>query len=384
MTRPPTTSGAPPSVGSTSPCATTGMTCQKPQPFAPSAVSSAVLLRNAAAAVAFARDVSGVRKPVPSPRALSTRRPASSTTVTVIGAPSALAFACAAFTADSAIASVRSIMAISCLLRRERVGEHHGAGVVDEADRELGRLDHHLAEVVDAATRPQRARIERGVERPRAPGRRRQGAGDEFVERPWRRGLVTDDFRVMHIGGDEDEVLYRVLAQVLEDRVALGHEPRAVERQPERRYARPRIARIGAARRNGQRDARDDDLPDGVGTGHAVEEPSLLRSAEHGLVAAVRIGVQAAILARVENEQLEQPTPANTPIESRRLARRGRDGPVVEQRLPADGHQRVVRTGKVVANLVIVPDRIDGRAAEQRLERRVLVLIAVARPILRE
>jgi len=110
ITRPPTTIGAPPSVGRTSPCATIGITCQKPHPLAPSAVSSAVLRRNAAAAVALARDVSGVRKPVPSPRALSTRRPASSTTVTVIGAPSALALAWAALSAVSATASVRSIM----------------------------------------------------------------------------------------------------------------------------------------------------------------------------------------------------------------------------------------------------------------------------------
>src|SRR5206468_4301605 len=61
--------------------------------LAPSVVGSAVLRRNAAAAVALAREVSGVRKPVPSPRALSTRRPASSTTVTVIGEPRAFALA---------------------------------------------------------------------------------------------------------------------------------------------------------------------------------------------------------------------------------------------------------------------------------------------------
>src|SRR5207248_9759028 len=93
ITRPPTTIGDPPSVGRTSPCATIGITCQKPQPFAPIVVSSAVLRRNAAAAVALAREVYGVRQPVPSPRALSTRRPASSTTVTVIGEPRAFALA---------------------------------------------------------------------------------------------------------------------------------------------------------------------------------------------------------------------------------------------------------------------------------------------------
>src|ERR1700682_6514176 len=111
ITRPPTTMGAPPSVGRTSPCATIGITCQKPQPFAPSVVNSAVLRRNAAAAVALARDVSGVKNPVPSPRALSTSRPASSTTVTVIGDPSAFAFSCAARTAVSASWSVNWIIA---------------------------------------------------------------------------------------------------------------------------------------------------------------------------------------------------------------------------------------------------------------------------------
>src|SRR5204863_5148610 len=161
ITRPPTTMGAPPRVGKTSPCATIGITCQKPQPLAPSVVNSAVLRRNAAAAVALARDVSGVRKPVPSPRALRTRRPASSTTVTVIGEPSAFALPCAAFSAASAIASVRSIMDVSWLVVMgdprcpdrllfgcDRVGEHHGTPVVDEADRQVRGLDEHLAEVV--------------------------------------------------------------------------------------------------------------------------------------------------------------------------------------------------------------------------------------------
>jgi hypothetical protein len=70
-----------------------------------------VALRKAAAATALAREVSGVKKPVPSPRAHNTRRPASSTTVTVMGVPSARALAWAAFTAVSAISSVISIMA---------------------------------------------------------------------------------------------------------------------------------------------------------------------------------------------------------------------------------------------------------------------------------
>src|SRR5262245_5749122 len=71
---------------------------------------SAVEMRKFAAATAFAREVSGVKKPVPSPRADSTRRPASSTTVIVIGDPSCFALSWAAFTARSAMASVMSTM----------------------------------------------------------------------------------------------------------------------------------------------------------------------------------------------------------------------------------------------------------------------------------
>src|SRR5262247_1005057 len=82
---------------------------QKP-PFATRSASSAVRFLNDAAAIALAREVSVLKKPVPSPRALSTRRPASSTTVTVMGAFSARALPCAALTAVSAISSVMSIM----------------------------------------------------------------------------------------------------------------------------------------------------------------------------------------------------------------------------------------------------------------------------------
>ena len=62
--------------------------------------------------MALAREVSGVKKPVPSPRAHRTSRPAASTTVTVIGVPSALALSCAARTAVSATWSVISAIAI--------------------------------------------------------------------------------------------------------------------------------------------------------------------------------------------------------------------------------------------------------------------------------
>ncbi len=72
-------------------------------------------MRKFAAASALAREVSGVKKPVPSPRAHSTRRPASSTTVTVIGVPRARAFSRAARAARSAMSSVSSIISATFL-----------------------------------------------------------------------------------------------------------------------------------------------------------------------------------------------------------------------------------------------------------------------------
>src|SRR5207244_10553143 len=74
-TRPPRTSGAPPGVGSAWPSRIAGTVRQNAEPLLASSPSSVVDFLNAAAATAFAREVSGVKKPVPSPRALSTRRP---------------------------------------------------------------------------------------------------------------------------------------------------------------------------------------------------------------------------------------------------------------------------------------------------------------------
>jgi hypothetical protein len=109
MSRPPRMIGEPPRVGRICPCRTVGAMDQKP-PLATISARSAVRFLNDAAAMALARDVSVLKNPVPSPRALSTSRPASSTTVTVIGARSARALVWAAFTAVSAISSVMSIM----------------------------------------------------------------------------------------------------------------------------------------------------------------------------------------------------------------------------------------------------------------------------------
>src|SRR5262245_39537424 len=140
---------------------------------------SAVEMRKLAAATAFARDVSGVKNPVPSPRAESTRRPASSTTVIVIGDPSCLALSWAAFTARSAMASVMSTM--SSFL----------PDLAPSASLELGRALFHegtdaLASVrrVDADVLRERLELERFLEPrrlvvvERAPG---QANGDGWT-----------------------------------------------------------------------------------------------------------------------------------------------------------------------------------------------------------
>src|SRR4051812_35325563 len=139
--------GEPPGVGSACPCKITGTVRQNAEPLLASSPSSVVDFRNDAAATALAFDVSGVKKPVPSPRALSTRRPASSTTVTVIGEPSALALVCAARTACSASSSVSSIMSslpCRCSLGPDRVGEELAALLVEHADGQVRRLDLDL------------------------------------------------------------------------------------------------------------------------------------------------------------------------------------------------------------------------------------------------
>src|ERR1700730_16428457 len=130
MTWPPSVIGVAPRVGSTWPWSTVGTTAQNP-PCAAISASSLFDRLKAVAAMALARDVSGGKKTVRSPRAHRTSRPASSTTVTVIAVPSAFAFACAARTAVSAIWSVICIiLGLSCEKRlvTEEDALHLGRG----------------------------------------------------------------------------------------------------------------------------------------------------------------------------------------------------------------------------------------------------------------
>src|SRR5262245_46657476 len=104
-------------LGSASPPRTVATLPQKAGDDSLSCAMSLVGRLNAAAATALPREVSGVKNPVPSPREDKTKRPASSTTVAVIGVPSSLAFSVAALTALSAISSVSSAMPLSTPFR---------------------------------------------------------------------------------------------------------------------------------------------------------------------------------------------------------------------------------------------------------------------------
>src|SRR2546423_4337861 len=74
ITRPAFMSGTAPMLGSASPRSTAGTAAQKAEPFIAMSPSSLVARRNATAATAFARAVSVLEKPAPSPRAMRTGR----------------------------------------------------------------------------------------------------------------------------------------------------------------------------------------------------------------------------------------------------------------------------------------------------------------------
>ena len=97
-------------LGRISPARAAGTAAQNGEPFAACSPSSFVGFRKLAAATAFLREVSGLKNPAPSPRMMSTVRPASSTIEAVITVPSCLALAKAAFATRSAMSSVSSII----------------------------------------------------------------------------------------------------------------------------------------------------------------------------------------------------------------------------------------------------------------------------------
>src|SRR5207245_258728 len=151
IARPRRSTGAPPGVGRISPFRTVGTIAQNP-PLATIGASSEFGFLKAAAAMALARDVSVLKKPVPSPRAESTSRPASSTTVTLMGELRALAFPCAARRAFSAISSVISIMNSSGMMKRPRGTRQHDGhrrvGWASSARLAIQELQHALGDAV--------------------------------------------------------------------------------------------------------------------------------------------------------------------------------------------------------------------------------------------
>jgi len=268
------------------------------------------------------------------------------------------------------------------LLGSDRVREHHGAVLVDEAHLEVRRVDGHLAEIVEPALREDRARPQPLVQRARPARHRRQRPGDELVERPLAVGAVADQLGVVHIGGDEDQVADAPGAEVTEDGVALRHEARAVLGcHTEHVGVRPRVAPLGPPGRHRQRPAADDDLPRGGRRRHRVEQPLQLGGAQHRLGGAVRQAVVAAILPRVEDEHLEEPTPAHAAVQPRGIVPGG-DRPVIDERLAPDRHQGLRGAGKVVLHLVVVPDRVHRRAAQELLERDVLAVVPMTSAVL--
>src|SRR6185503_7612383 len=186
MTLPLTTMGVPPWLGSTCPGSTPGTMAQNMPPFCARSASTAVEARKLAAAVALAREVSGLRKLVPSPRAERTRRPASSTTVTVMGVPSAFALSWAARTARSAIASVISIMSVLSRLPALEVGRalvHEGP---DALARVLGLEADVLSKGLELEPAPEigaLAVIERALGEPDGDGRSRGDLPGQVVRR---------------------------------------------------------------------------------------------------------------------------------------------------------------------------------------------------------
>src|SRR3989441_12833315 len=96
-------------------------------------------------------------------------------------------------------------------LRPDRVREERSAVVVDDPHGEPLALDGDLAEVVDAAAGEERAPAQALVQRARPARRRRQRPRDELVEREARRGGMADHLGVVHVGGDEDDVLDRAI-----------------------------------------------------------------------------------------------------------------------------------------------------------------------------
>ena len=237
--------------------------------------------------------------------------------------------------------------------------------------------------VVSIAMSPKFAappRGEPGVERARLARVGRQRPRDEFVEGPLGRRVVANELGVVHVGGEHHQVLHAALAQGPQDAVTLDREAGAVllRHAPGAGIAPGVVG--GAAGGHRERHGRDHDLPHRGRLGHRVHQPATLSGAEHGLARPVDRGIGAAVLPRVDDEDLEQRTPAELAIEAAGLLARRPDREVVDEGAPPRLHQGLGGSGEVVADLVVVPDRVHRRAAEVCLHRRILAVVAMLGP----
>src|SRR2546426_10661943 len=128
---------------------------------------------------------------------------------------------------------------------------------------------------------------------------------------------MADDLGVVDVGHDEDEVLHAALAELAEESVPLDREARpALLGRPVDARVRPGVTPRRAPGRDREWHTRDNHLPGGGRRGDAVDKPAALRRAEHGLAGAVGRRVGAPVLARVKDEHLEEPPPAELPVQA--------------------------------------------------------------------
>src|SRR6185437_14163715 len=102
---------------------------------------------------------------------------------------------------------------------------------------------------------------------------------------------------------------------------------------------------------------------------------------EHGLVRTIRIGITAPILPGIQNKEFEVGTITYMPIETMRIVCRRSDGPVLPQCLPPGRHLFVIRAGKIVPHVMIIPHHIDRRGFQESAQSLRTTLIAVTYPI---
>lgn len=215
------------------------------------------------------------------------------------------------------------------------------------------------------------------IQRVEIAGNRTQGAADELVEIPravlvW---VIGEDPCHVEVGGEPDDILHAVGAKVGPDLLEFCREP------PGEEVSTPSIATFehaaGVCR---ERHAGEDRFPGCGRRREPGEQPPQLGGTQHGFVRPVRVGVGAAILARVEQEEFQMFAPTELSVQPQRLFRCPPDGEIIEKGFEAQRRQGFGRSREVVAHFMIVPYRIHRHRRQQLAQRAVFALIAVLRP----